>query len=77
MDSIGSTSSGLLLQLAVIHYLYQSKQPSTEQSSGKNGYRSAGPAASAAAPGAGGNPWNNGGTSAAAYPKEPKRLGNH
>jgi hypothetical protein len=31
MDSIESTSSGLLLQLAVIHYLYQSKQPSTER----------------------------------------------
>ena len=31
MDSIESTSSRLLLQLVVIHYLYQSKQPSTEQ----------------------------------------------
>ena len=31
MDSIESTSSRLLLQLVVIHYLYQSKQPSTEK----------------------------------------------
>ena len=72
MDSIESTSSRLLLQLVVIHYLYQSKQPSTEQRQKWLSIRRS----AAAAPRAAGNPWNNGsdGTSAAAYPKEKREA---